>query len=401
VLQIANSVSDSGQIILGGATNALLLDYNNSLGDVTIRNTYGASAAGALINIDSGTLVFRAGTSYTERMRITSNDVTVTQARQGNGVGTGAALLMTTATTASDRLNLNFSMNGVSGRARAAIGAVSLDTGGYNCALAFYARNGPDGSELQTTDEWMRIGSNGFVGMGTTSLDYNLTVYNNSDVWHIVAGGSTGQVRIGGQPTGGGVIGAYAPNSNPRDLLLQRDGGNLIVGAASLPTGGGKLVVSDSAAETKVNIVNTGTGGRHYWLGSTNNSSGAVGGGKFAIYDQTSDISRLTIDNTGNFAITQAAGKYTIDTTGGATVVNNGGTVDFPSASGMLVVNCWANGQVTVYLCGGGSTSVVANVSGQVGTFAYNAGIAGYTWTSNLGSASVYGFFFLRTRNTA
>jgi len=73
VVQIANNASDSGQIILGGATNALLLDYNNSLGDVTIRNTYGASAAGALINIDSGTLAFRTGTSYTERMRIDSS----------------------------------------------------------------------------------------------------------------------------------------------------------------------------------------------------------------------------------------------------------------------------------------------------------------------------------------
>ena len=72
VLQIANTTSDSGQIILGGATNALLLDYNNAAGDVTIRNTYGASAAGALINIDSGTLVFRTGTSYTQAMRITS-----------------------------------------------------------------------------------------------------------------------------------------------------------------------------------------------------------------------------------------------------------------------------------------------------------------------------------------
>jgi hypothetical protein len=115
----------------------------------------------------------------------------------------------------------------------------------------------------------------------------------------------------------------------------------------------------------------------------------------------TNNTERMRLTSDGSVAITQAAGKYTIDTTGGATVVNNGGTVDFPSASGMLVVNCWANGQVTVYLCGGGSTSVVANVSGQVGTFAYNGGIAGYTWTSNFGSASVYGFFFLRTRNTA
>ena len=73
VLQITNPTSDSGQIILGGGVNALLLDYDNAAGNVTIRNTYGASAAGALINIDSGTLVFRTGTSYTERLRVTAN----------------------------------------------------------------------------------------------------------------------------------------------------------------------------------------------------------------------------------------------------------------------------------------------------------------------------------------
>jgi len=71
VLQIRNSSSDSGQIVLGG-TNALLVDYDNSTGNATIRNTYGATSASALVNLDSGTLVFRTGTSYTERARIDS-----------------------------------------------------------------------------------------------------------------------------------------------------------------------------------------------------------------------------------------------------------------------------------------------------------------------------------------
>ena len=108
---------------------------------------------------------------------------------------------------------------------------------------------------------------------------------------------------------------------------------------------------------------------------------------------------RITSD--GSVAITQAAGKYTIDVTGGATVVNNGGTVDFPSASGMLVVNNWTDGQVTIYVCGGGTVAAVGGTGAAVGSFAYNAGVAGYRWTSTYGSASVYGFFFVRTRTTA
>jgi hypothetical protein len=178
------------------------------------------------------------------------------------------------------------------------------------------------------------------------------------------------------------------------------NGGNLGIGTTSP---GDKLDVQ-SVGSGGININNSTAGGENYLrfrsvgVLKTQITSNYADGN---LYFYHGGVNALVITGDGSVAITQAAGKYTIDTTGGATVVNNGGTVDFPSSSGMLVVNCWANGQVTVYLCGGGSTSVVANVSGQVGTFAYNSGIAGYTWTSNFGSASVYGFFFLRTRNTA
>ena len=110
---------------------------------------------------------------------------------------------------------------------------------------------------------------------------------------------------------------------------------------------------------------------------------------------------RLRIDSSGNFKITQTPGRYTIDTTGGATTIANGATVDFASASGMLVVNNWANGNVTIYICGGGTVTAVANTGINVGSFAYNSGIAGYRWTNNYGSSAVFGFFFVRTRTTA
>jgi hypothetical protein len=113
-----------------------------------------------------------------------ASKLSVIQARQGNDVDIGAELLMTTATTTNDRLNLNFSMNGVGNRARAAIGAVALDaTGGYNCGLAFYTRNAVDSSGLLTTDERMRITSAGRVGIGTASpsslLDVNTSAAGN------------------------------------------------------------------------------------------------------------------------------------------------------------------------------------------------------------------------------
>jgi hypothetical protein len=297
--------------------------------------------------------------------------------------------------------------------------------------------------------EKMRLNSNGFLSIGTTSSSYTLHVYNNSDVWHTVSGGATGQIRLGGQPTGGGVIGAYAPDDSPRNLLLQRDGANVGIGVSSIsvPAGGGALLQVGAPGGAQFHIEVAGQSGNasvpgNIYLGQgittaeagmSLNTFGSIGNGAYTALDNSaasgwsvmcagspangvdyfkisraaptagvpSFVNLFTISSGGDVAINQAPGKYTIDTTGGVTVVNNGGTVDFPSASGMLVVNCWANGQVTIYLCGGGSVVAVSSVGGQVGTFAYNAGIGGYTWTSNFGSASVYGFFFLRTRNTA
>ncbi|MFN9952845.1 MAG: hypothetical protein ACK55I_07075, partial [bacterium] len=105
----------------------------------------------------------------------------------------------------------------------------------------------------------------------------------------------------------------------------------------------------------------------------------------------------------GGHAITvvQTPGLYTVDTSGGGTSIANGGTVDFSTASGMLVVNDWNNGAVTIYLCGGGSVTVVSSVIAQVGTVSYNPGVNGYTFTNNSGGTRTFGFFFVRTRSNA
>jgi hypothetical protein len=112
-------------------------------------------------------------------------------------------------------------------------------------------------------------------------------------------------------------------------------------------------------------------------------------------------VQKLRLGPGGDLAFTQTPGVYTTDVTGGATSIANNGTVDFSNASGMLVVNSYPSGAVTIYLCGGGSTDVVSSRGVQVGTFAFNVGIGGYTWTNNSGSTATFGFFFLRTRPTA
>jgi hypothetical protein len=70
LLQIRNATSGSGQLIAGASG---LIDYNNgTLTNFKIRNIYGATNDGAELSLDSGFITFSTGTSFTERLRITS-----------------------------------------------------------------------------------------------------------------------------------------------------------------------------------------------------------------------------------------------------------------------------------------------------------------------------------------
>jgi len=97
VLQIRDGVGD-GQLRVGGVgdgTVGLLLDYDNSgFTTTTIRSLYGATSNDAALNIDAGYITFRTGTSFSERMRITS----------------GGNLLIGTTTDAGQKLQVNGSV---------------------------------------------------------------------------------------------------------------------------------------------------------------------------------------------------------------------------------------------------------------------------------------------------
>lgn len=74
LLQVTNS-GGNGQVRVGGSSAGvgLTLDYNNSsFTTSTIRSQYGSSSNDAAMYLDSGFIAFRTGTSFTERMRITS-----------------------------------------------------------------------------------------------------------------------------------------------------------------------------------------------------------------------------------------------------------------------------------------------------------------------------------------
>ena len=218
--------------------------------------------------------------------------------------------------------------------------------------------------------ERLRVDSSGNVGIGTTTLSNKLDV--------------------------SGTIGLPAATTEARFIEIgagRTDNGYAyidFIGDATYTDFGLRIIRDNGGANTNSTIAHRGTG-------SLTIKAEDAGSLTFV----TSATERMRIGSNGDVSITQSPGKYTVDVSGGATAIANGGTVDFANASGMLVVNNHNSGAVSVYLCGGGGTTLIGTTGAQVGTFTYVAGIGGYRWTNNYGSTASIGFFFVRTRNTA
>jgi hypothetical protein len=145
----------------------------NDAGGFTLGQSDYAKAGG-----DSGN--FSCLSSEVEIPRITVSSTGNTQfslPNSGNSVSTGNITLLSTATAVNDRLTINFAQTGIISRARAGIGSVAEESGGYAASLAFYTRTALDGSALDTANERMRINSTGNVGIGTTSLSTEANLY--------------------------------------------------------------------------------------------------------------------------------------------------------------------------------------------------------------------------------
>ncbi len=83
----------------------------------------------------------------------------------------------------------------------------------------------------------------GNLGIGVSTPDTPLAVYQTGDVWHAKIGNDSGQIRFGGQTGSGAVIQSRTNTGTSRDLYIQRDGGRVGIGVNSTPY---KLTVADA-----------------------------------------------------------------------------------------------------------------------------------------------------------
>jgi hypothetical protein len=167
--------------------------------------------------------------------------------------------------------------------------------------------------------------------------------------------------------------------------------------------GSGTIFKINNVAETNFyaesGITTLNIAGVYAITGSFGTAFRVTSGGNVLIGTTTDSGQKLQVN--GNIAINKGAGNTAIfDSSGTVLSLATGGTVDFAVFSGMLMVTNFNTGAFQIFVCGGGSTASVYLLGGAIGTFAYNIGINGYTFTSSAATAT-FNFTAFRTRPNA
>ena len=256
-----------------------------------------------------------------------------------------------------------------------------------------------DSASLRFDGTSLGVGGAPTVNAGQTSVTVNGTSNARLDM------------QIGGTNTAGLVVSSSAAYlqtltaiplifyTNSAEVARFNSSGNLGIGTSSPSS---PLTVSTTGVNSTVQINstdgaggygavlslnNTGTGGREYYISSTSNADGGVGGGKLKFYDVTTATTRMMIDASGNVGIGVTPSAW-----------NTGwNAFQIGSASSIAAIKSTTGPSVTysnnAYLTTGGAwnyiTSSPANAATQYEQYAgnhkwYNAasGTGAISWTT-------------------
>ena len=175
-----SSASDDTLVIESGGSEAMRIDSSQNVG-------IGTSSPTTALTVN-GTITHIGGTASS-----TSN------------LTSGGLHFHDSSTSAGDIMPITFTPSSTADRARAGIGFISQaqdGAAGFAADIAFYTRGAADGSTLGTSDERMRIASDGDLFIGTTSnydgeiLRANVDGTNNIASFTSSNNGSAGQITI-------------------------------------------------------------------------------------------------------------------------------------------------------------------------------------------------------------